>query len=90
MPQSDDALLHDEAILVSVHDGAHASHVARMRRPFTHNEVRALHAALRVLRDGWRARGVFDVVESVSSMDGTVFLLRAMFDAMNQVFSADW
>ena len=33
---------------------------------------------------------MFDVVESVNSMDGTVFLLRAMFDAMNQVFSADW
>ena len=33
---------------------------------------------------------VFVAVESVSSMDKTVFLLRVMFDAMNQVFSADW
>ena len=33
---------------------------------------------------------VFVAVESVSSMDGTVFPFRVMFNAMDQVFSADW
>ena len=33
VPQSDDALLHDETIHVSMHDGAHAFHVALTRTP---------------------------------------------------------
>ena len=91
MPKSDGALLHDEAIQVSLHDVAHVSRVAPpLRYPFAHNEVRSLHTSLRPYRDRWRARVVFVAVESVSSMDKTVFLLRVMFDAMNQVFSADW
>jgi hypothetical protein len=57
--QVDDALLHMSAIHASVHDGARDSRVApRIHRPFAHNEVRALHAALRPLRDGCRERAV--------------------------------
>ena len=85
------ALLHDEAIHVSLHDGTHVSRVASpMRCPFAHNEVRSLHASLQDFRDRWRARVVFVAAESVSSMDGTVFPFRVMFNAMDQVFSADW
>jgi hypothetical protein len=88
--RSDDALLHNEAIHFFVHNGTHALRVAsRMCRPFTHNEVRALHAVLRDFWGGWTARGVFVAVENVSNMDGTVFPLHTMFGAMKQVFSVD-
>jgi 7-keto-8-aminopelargonate synthetase-like enzyme len=49
MPQSDDALLHDEAIRVSVHDRVHASRLAPcMHHPFAHMKcVRGmLHSGL--------------------------------------------
>jgi 8-amino-7-oxononanoate synthase len=94
VPQPGDALLYDAAIHASVHDGARASRIApRRRRPFAHNDVRALRAALRALRDESPplARGessVFVAVESVYSMDGTVAPLRAMLDAMDEVFPA--
>ena len=78
--QVDDALLHISAIHVSVRDGARDSRVApRIHRPFAHNEVRALHAAFRPLREG---RGsVFVAIESVSNMYGIVSPPRAMVDA---------
>ena len=94
VPQSGDALLHDEAIHASVHDGARASRIkARMRRSFAHNDVRALRTALCTLRDEYTAlRGgkssVFIAVESVYSMDGTVAPLRAILDTMKDVFPA--
>jgi 8-amino-7-oxononanoate synthase len=94
VPQSGDALLHDEAIHASVHDGARASRItARMRRPFAHNDVRALRTALCALRDEYAAlregkSSVFVAVESVYSMDGTVAPLRAILDTMKKVFPA--
>ena len=94
VPQSADALLHDEAIHASVHDGARASRVAtHMRRSFAHNDVRALRAALCALRDEYAAlregkSSVFVAVESVYSMDGTVAPLRAIIDTMKDVFPA--
>ena len=94
VPQSGDALLYDAAIHASVHDGARASRVApRFRRPFAHNDVRALRAALRALRTESVAlkegqSSVFVAVESVYSMDGTVAPLRAMIDAMDEIFPA--
>jgi 8-amino-7-oxononanoate synthase len=94
VPQSGDALLHDEAIHASVHDGARASRIAaRMRLPFAHNDVGALRTALCALRDGYPAlregrSSVFVAVESVYSMDGTVAPLRAIIDTMKDVFPA--
>jgi 8-amino-7-oxononanoate synthase len=94
VPQPGDALLHDEAIHASVHDGARASRIAaRMRRPFAHNDVRALRSALCALRDECPAlregkSSVFVAVESVYSMDGTVAPLCAILDAMEDVFPA--
>ena len=94
VPQSGDALLHDEAIHASVHDGARASRIAvRMRRPFAHNDVRALRTALCALRDEYAAlregkSSVFVAVESIYSMDGTVAPLRAILDTMKEVFPA--
>jgi 8-amino-7-oxononanoate synthase len=94
VPQSGDALLHDEAIHASVYDGARASRIAaQMRRSFAHNDVRALCTALCALRDEYSAlregkSSVFVAVESVYSMDGTVAPLREILDAMKKVFPA--
>ena len=94
VPQSGDALLYDEAVHASVHDGARSSRVApHMRRPFAHNDVSALRALLRALRNECAAlmegkSSVFVSVESVYSMDGTVAPLRAMLDVMGEVFPA--
>ena len=92
IPQTGDALLHDEMIHASVHDGARASRSGR-RRSFAHNDVRALREALCALRDECPAlRGgtasVFVAVESVYSMDGSVAPLCAMLDTMDAVFPA--
>ena len=52
VPQPGDALLYDESIHASVHDGMRVSRVApSMRRSFAHNNVGALRAALSALRD---------------------------------------
>ena len=94
VPQPGDALLYDAAIHASVHDGARASRLApRFCRPFAHNDLRALRAALRTLRDESVAlkegeSSVFVAVESVYSMDGTVAPLRAMIDTMDEIFPA--
>jgi len=94
IPQPGDALLYDAAIHASVHDGARASRVApRFRRLFAHNDVRALRAALWALREECVAlkegqSSVFVAVESVYSMDGTVAPIRAMIDAMDEIFPA--
>ena len=94
VPQPGDALLYDAAIHASVHDGARASRLApRFCRPFAHNDLRALRAALRALRDESVAlkegeSSVFVAVESVYSMDGTVAPLRVMIDAMDEIFPA--
>ncbi|KAI0290341.1 pyridoxal phosphate-dependent transferase [Russula brevipes] len=80
VPQHGDALLYDAAIHASVHDGARASRVApRLRRSFAHNDCAALEKG---------ESSVFVAVESVYSMDGTVAPLRAILDAMDQVFPA--
>jgi 8-amino-7-oxononanoate synthase len=94
VPQSGDALLHDEVIHASVHDGARASRIAaRMRRSFAHNDVCALRTALRELRDENAAlregkSSVYVAVESVYSMDGTVAPLLTILDTMKKVFPA--
>jgi 8-amino-7-oxononanoate synthase len=94
VPQPGDALLYDDDIHASVHDGVRASRIAqRMRRPFTHNDVSALHAALWALRNECAAlkegkSSVFVAVESVYSMDGAVAPLSAMLDTMDEVFPA--
>ena len=94
VPQPGDAVLYDEAIHASVHDGVRASRVApALRRAFAHNDARALREALLSLRNESAAlregeSSVIVAVESVYSMDGTIAPLREMLDAMNEVFPA--
>ena len=79
VPQRGDAVVHDEHIHASVHDGMRAGRAAHVA--FAHNDVGALRGVLRrllaerpALREG---RGsVFIAVETVYSMDGTIAPLR--------------
>ena len=94
VPQPGDAMLCDESMHASVHDGVQASRVApSMRRYFAHNNVGALRVALRALWDECPAiregkSSVFVAVESVYSMNGTIAPLREMLDTMDEVFPA--
>ncbi|KAH9930074.1 pyridoxal phosphate-dependent transferase [Fomitopsis serialis] len=91
IPQPRDALLFDEHIHASVHDGMRASRVApAMRRAFAHNSVAALRDVLARLvaehpdlQTG--ARSAFLAVESLYSMDGTVCPLTEMVEAMEEL-----
>ena len=70
-------------IHASVHDGNRV--LPHVPRPFAHNDVCALHAALRSLREG-ESIAVVEVavaVESVYGIDGTVApLFRAIPNSM--------
>jgi 8-amino-7-oxononanoate synthase len=64
-----------------------------MCRSFAHNDVDALSATLRALRDEHAAlregtSSVIVAVESVYSMNGSVAPLRAMLDTIDEVFPA--
>ena len=75
----------------SVHDGARASRIVlHVSQPFAHNEVCALHAALRTLHKGKSIVFVAVALESIYSMDGTVApLFRAIPDNMG-LEAAGW
>jgi 8-amino-7-oxononanoate synthase len=94
IPQRGDALVLDEAVHASVHEGVRSSRVApSMCRSFAHNDVDALSAVLRALRDEHGAlkegkSSVIVAVESVYSMDGSVAPLREMLDTIDEVFPA--
>ncbi|ETW82625.1 hypothetical protein HETIRDRAFT_245811, partial [Heterobasidion irregulare TC 32-1] len=79
VPQRGDAVVHDEHIHASVHDGVRAGRAAHLS--FAHNDVAALRGVLRRLLAEHRGlregRGsVFIAVETVYSMDGTIAPLR--------------
>ncbi|KAI0290667.1 hypothetical protein BC826DRAFT_1187184 [Russula brevipes] len=78
-----DELLYDAAIHASVHNGARTS---RLHRSFADDDVCALRAVCPALKKG--ESSIFVAAEGVYSMDGTVALLRAILDAMDQVFPA--
>lgn len=91
VPQPGDAIVYDEYIHASVHDGIRASRIEPpLRVPFTHNSVEDLRRVLLDLKgaEGF-ARGmssVFVSVESLYSMDGTLSPLRDFVDVMDEVF----
>jgi 8-amino-7-oxononanoate synthase len=92
VPQPGDALVLDEFVHASVHDGARASRVPpARRRTFAHNDPAALRRALVRLRADLAAAGntgasVFVAVESVYSMDGTVAPLAEIVRAAEEIF----
>jgi len=84
IPQHGDAILYDEHIHASVHDGMRASRVdPQCLVPFAHNSVDALCRALDTAtsRVG-EGHSVFVAVESLYSMDGTFAPLVEMAGAI--------
>ncbi|KAI0763329.1 pyridoxal phosphate-dependent transferase [Trametes elegans] len=90
VPQPGDAIVYDEHIHASVHDGMRASRAAA-RVPFAHNSPAALRDVLERLveeRPGLAGgeNSVFVSVETLYSMDGTVAPLTQIVEAVEQLF----
>ncbi|EAU85117.2 8-amino-7-oxononanoate synthase [Coprinopsis cinerea okayama7 len=99
VPQEGDAIVYDEYIHASVHDGMRSSRVdPKLRLSFAHNNLRDLRRVLESLLQaqtpdsdyGRRFREgrstVFLSVESLYSMDGTFAPLREMVGLLEEVF----
>ncbi|KAG6885199.1 hypothetical protein C0992_005339, partial [Termitomyces sp. T32_za158] len=83
IPQPGDALIYDEYIHASVHDGMRASRVADALYPFKHNDLASFkHVLARVKREHPNA-SVFVAVESLYSMDGTFAPLKEISEALD-------
>lgn len=89
LPQPGDAIVHDEFIHASVHDGMRLSR-AGQKLAFAHNSAAALNATLEELlrSDGEikaGRRNVFIAVEAIYSMDGDVAPLKEIVRVMHEV-----
>ncbi|KAI0788261.1 PLP-dependent transferase [Fomes fomentarius] len=89
IPQSGDAIIYDEHIHASVHDGMRASR-ADVRMSFSHNSVDALRRTLQRLftsHPGAKTgeRNVFVAVETLYSMDGTIAPLPQIVEAVEEL-----
>ena len=89
LPQPGDAILYDEFIHASVHDGMRLSR-AGQKLAFAHNSAAALNATLEQLlcsdrEIGAGRRNVFIAVEAVYSMDGDVAPLKEMVRVMHKM-----
>jgi len=89
LPQPGDAIVYDEFIHASVHDGMRLSR-ASQKLAFAHNSAVALQATLQQLlhTDGkirTGRRSVFIAVEAVYSMDGDVAPLKGMVHVMHEL-----
>ena len=89
LPQPGDAILYDEFIHASVHDGMRLSR-AGQKLAFAHNSAGALNATLEQLLCSDREieagrRNVFIAVEAVYSMDGDVAPLKEMVRVMHKM-----
>jgi 8-amino-7-oxononanoate synthase len=101
IPQPGDAIVYDEYIHASVHDGMRVSRVQKgLRRGFRHNDLGDLRRVLRDLQayslppahragQGPFASGassIFVSVESLYSMDGTFSPLKSISDILDEMF----
>lgn len=91
IPQPGDAVVYDEYIHASVHDGIRASRARESHYPFDHNALHSLHRVLTKLfdeRPGLRSgqNSVFIAVESLYSMDGTFAPLVEIVHVLEQIF----
>ncbi|KAM0343804.1 hypothetical protein ACHAPU_008233 [Fusarium lateritium] len=92
VPRPGDAVVYDELIHASVHDGLKSS-LASTQLPFKHNSAEGLREVLvelnksqSLIRDG--SRCVLVAVESVYSMDGDVTPLAEIVEVVKDVFPA--
>ncbi|TFK18775.1 PLP-dependent transferase [Coprinopsis marcescibilis] len=96
IPQTGDAIVYDEYIHASVHDGMRGSRVSNDRRiAFRHNSVEDLRRVLVDLKRQMENQkpatetfSVFVAVESLYSMDGTFSPLTEICDSLDQLFPA--
>jgi 8-amino-7-oxononanoate synthase len=89
LPQPQDAIVYDEFIHASVHDGMRLSRAGR-KIAFAHNSADALRSVIEQLVDSDQAivagrRNVFIAVEAVYSMDGDVAPLKDMVDVIQNL-----
>ncbi|KAG6815041.1 hypothetical protein H0H87_005570, partial [Tephrocybe sp. NHM501043] len=82
VPQPGDAIIYDEYIHASVHDGMRASRVKDALYPFKHNDLGSLRRVLLQVRKKNPEASVFVAVESLYSMDGTFAPLEEMVEVL--------
>lgn len=90
MPQKGDAVVFDEFIHASVHEGMRLSR-ANAKIPFEHNSLSSFREVLQSLLEGDQAvregkRSVFIAIESLYSMDGDLAPLSQMVDIAEDLF----
>ena len=90
VPLPGDAILYDELVHASTHEGMKLS-VAAHKISFLHNDVDSLHDALTSLRDSHPAfksgaQSILICVESVYSMKGDVCPIKAFIDVAKELF----
>jgi 8-amino-7-oxononanoate synthase len=90
IPRPGDALVYDEFIHASVHDGMSNS-LALCKKSFRHNSVDSFRDTLVAVRDSQPpirngARCVIVAVEGIYSMEGDVCPLQELVDAAKEVF----
>ncbi|KZP00456.1 PLP-dependent transferase [Calocera viscosa TUFC12733] len=94
LPQPGDAIVYDELIHASVHDGMRGSRIPReLRIPFEHNSVEGLKDVLATLLATHPPyftgeRSVFVSVESLYSMDGDFSPLAEVVRTVQEYFPA--
>ncbi|CAH0005056.1 unnamed protein product [Clonostachys byssicola] len=93
IPLAGDAILYDELVHASIHDGMKNS-VARCQKSFLHNDVDSFSDTLQSIvesepqiRNG--TRSVIVSVESVYSMDGDICILQELIDAAKEILTHD-
>lgn len=90
VPRPGDAIVYDELVHASVHDGMKDS-LALCRKPFRHNNIESFLDTLTAVRDSQPqirdgSRCVLVAVESVYSMDGDICPLRELVEVAKEIF----
>ncbi|KAK1215058.1 hypothetical protein PQX77_022348 [Marasmius sp. AFHP31] len=89
VPQPGDAIVYDELVHASVHDGIRGGCRAQTRVSFRHNVVGDLRRVLRSLslqqQQAGKGRTIFVAIESLYSMDGTFAPLREFVDVLEEI-----
>lgn len=90
LPRPGDAIVYDELIHASAHDGFKHS-VVLLQKAFRHNDVDSFRDTLNAVRDSQPqirngTRSVIVAVESFYSMDGDVCPLRELMEASKEIF----
>lgn len=84
VPGFDDAIVYDELVHASVHDGMRMSRARAQLYPFSHNDVSSLRQA--VMQAASKHTGsILVCIETVYSMDGDVAPVRQMLNICSKV-----